>query len=68
MSRRPAELLLADITEAIEKIERYTKGLDAKSFLQDEKTADSVVRNLEIIGEAAGRLPAEFRSAHPKIE
>ena len=36
--------------------------------LNDDKTTDAVVRNLEIIGEAAGRLPKEFTDRHSKIE
>ncbi len=32
-----------------------------------EKTADSVVRNLEIIGEAANRLPQEIRDHHVEV-
>ena len=68
MSRRPVGLLIEDIWEAIEKIERFLAGLDHDAFLQDDRTVDAVVRNLEIIGEAAGRLPAAFRSGHPDIE
>jgi uncharacterized protein with HEPN domain len=68
MSRRAADLLIEDIWEAIEKIERYTKGMTSESFEEDEKTADAVVRNLEIIGEAANRLPADFKEKHSEIE
>lgn len=68
MSSRAADLLIEDIWEAIEKIERYTKGMTRKSFEEDEKTADAVVRNLEIIGEAANRLPADFKEKHSDIE
>lgn len=68
MSHRPAELLIENIWESIEKIERYVSGLDHDAFLGDEKTVDSVVRNLEIIGEAANRLPADFKGLHPEIE
>ena len=57
MSRRATPLLVEDIWEAIEKIERYVSGLNHDTFLNDDKTVDSVVRNLEIIGEAANRLP-----------
>jgi uncharacterized protein with HEPN domain len=53
MSRRATPLLIEDIWEAIEKIERYVAGFDRATFIKDEKTIDSVVRNLEIIGEAA---------------
>jgi uncharacterized protein with HEPN domain len=68
MSGRPVALLLEDIWEATKKIERFMAGLDRDAFLQDDRTVDAVVRNLEIIGEAAGRLPEAFRSTHPDIE
>ncbi len=68
MSHRPISLLVADILESIEKIERYTAGLDRAAFLGDEKTTDSVVRNLEIIGEAANRIPESFTAQHPEIQ
>jgi len=68
MSHRPVDLLIADIIESIEKIERYIAGLDQAAFLRDEKTVDSVVRNLEIIGEAANRIPESFTARHPEIE
>ena len=68
MSRRATPLLVEDIWEAIEKIQRYVAGLDHDTFTKDDKTIDSVVRNLEIIGEAANRLPENFRAQHPEIE
>lgn len=68
MSHRPVRLLIADIIEAIEKIERYISGLDHDAFVHDEKTMDAVVRNLEIIGEAGRRTPESFRRQHPEIE
>lgn len=68
MSHRPVDLLMEDIIEAIEKIERYVAGFDHSSFLKDDKTSDAVVRNLEIIGEAASRLPESFTVQRPEIE
>ena len=68
MSSRTVDLLIEDIWEAIEKVERYMKGMTRESFEKDEKTADAVVRNLEIIGEAANRLPADFKEDYPDIE
>jgi uncharacterized protein with HEPN domain len=68
MSKRSLALLVEDLWESIEKIERYTEGMTQDSFQNDEKTTDAVVRNLEIIGEAAGRLPKEFTDRHSKIE
>lgn len=47
MSIRKIELYLEDIYEAIAKIERYTNGVSFANFCSDEKTIDSVVRNLE---------------------
>src|SRR5919106_6740783 len=60
MSRRAAPLLVEDIREAIEKIERYVSGLDHDAFIKDDKTVDSVVLNLEIIGKAANRIPEKY--------
>jgi uncharacterized protein with HEPN domain len=48
MSRRATPFLVDDIWEAIEKIQRYMAGLDHATFIKDDKTIDSVVRNLEI--------------------
>lgn len=67
MSSRPIRLRVEDIWEAIEKIERYIHGFDRKLFLGDDKTVDSVIRNLEIIGEAANRLPKVFTAQDQKI-
>ena len=55
--RRNAALYLDDIKKTISKIEKYTKGLDKEGFIKDEKTQDAVIRNLEIIGEAAKNIP-----------
>ena len=63
MSKRPEKTLIEDIWESIEKIERYISGMSADLFMHDEKTVDAVVRNLEIIGEAANRLPSQFKKS-----
>jgi uncharacterized protein with HEPN domain len=47
MSRRATPLLVEDIWEAIEKIDRYVAGLDHDAFIKDDKTIYFVVRNLE---------------------
>jgi len=65
---RDHRLYLDDILEAIGNIQEYIKGMDYGEFAQDKKTRDAVVRNLEVIGEAAGRLPESLRSAAPEIE
>ena len=53
--RRDPRLYLDDILEAIGQIQEYTASLDYGMFAQDRKTQDAVVRNLEIVGEAASR-------------
>ena len=67
MSERSVLLLLEDILEALEKVDRYTQGYSISSFLKDQKTRDAVIRNLEIIGEAANRFPESFRARNPGI-
>lgn len=68
MSRREIQLLLEDILEAAQKILSYTSGMSFDEFINDNKTVDAVVRNFEIIGEAANRIPEDFKSDHPEIE
>ncbi|MCG2743983.1 MAG: DUF86 domain-containing protein [Desulfobacteraceae bacterium] len=45
----------------------YTKDLDFSSWSQDRKTIDAVIRNLEIIGEAASHIPESIQSKYPEI-
>jgi uncharacterized protein with HEPN domain len=68
MSKRSPELLVEDIWESIEKIDRYSEGMTQDNFQSDDKTIDAVVRNLEIIGEAANRMPKDFTERHSEIE
>ncbi len=53
------------IRDAIDKIEDYIKGLNFESFSRDNKTIDAVVREIEIIGEAAKNIGDDFKSLHP---
>ena len=68
MSKRDKLLLLDDMLLAAQKIKQYTKDLDYNVFLADDKTLDAVVRNFEIIGEAANRIDPDFRESNPEIE
>ncbi len=61
-------LYLEDILKSATKVSRYTDGMSFEDFLADERTMDAVVRNLEIIGEAAKNVPLEVRSRYPDIE
>ena len=65
---RDFKVYLEDILESVQKIESYTKGFSKEAFQADPKTVDAVVRNLEIIGEAIKKIPAEVRTNYPGIE
>lgn len=54
--KRSSDIFIHDIIEAIEKIESYIAEFSYEEFLLDQKTQDAVLRNLEIIGEAARRI------------
>ena len=56
------------IFDSIENIERFTKGKDKKKFFASKLVQDAVIRNLEIIGEAANRLPDEFKEKYRQVE
>ena len=65
---RDYKVYLEDMVEAGEKIRRYTEGLSFEAFASDEKTVDAVVRNLEILGEAAKQMPDSIRLANPLVD
>jgi hypothetical protein len=56
------------ISLSVEKLERYLYGYDYEKFLQDEKTIDAVVRNVEVIGEEADDLTSDLCLKNPQIE
>jgi len=66
--RRDHRQYLDDILQSIERIRRYVAGMDRATFEADEKTVDAVVRNLEVIGEAARNLPDAVRARTGDIE
>ncbi|MBI5080230.1 MAG: DUF86 domain-containing protein [Chloroflexi bacterium] len=65
---RDYRLFLDDIKTACQKVLRYTSEMSYEQFINDEKTYDAVVRNLEVIGEAAKKVPDEVRERYPDIE
>jgi len=67
MSKRQPNLLIEDIIDSSNKILEYTNGMSFEVFTHDSKTIDAVIRNFEIIGEAANRLPEEFKEEHSSI-
>lgn len=65
---REWQLYWEDMLEASRRVVRYTRGLDADTFARDDMIRDAVLRNLEVIGETAKRLPMDVRNSHPNIE
>ena len=65
--RRDYKVYVEDVLASIKRIKSYTRSLSKNRFLADEKTVDTVVRNLEIIGEAVKALPNELRTQRPEV-
>lgn len=68
MPEKSSVLYLEDILESIEKIRKYLGNSSFDEFLEDEMLIDAVIRNLMIIGEAAGHIAPEIRVKYPEIE
>ena len=58
---RDATLFLEDMLEACEKVARYVEGVSREQLVAEEMRMDAVVRNIELLGEAASQLPDEVR-------
>lgn len=59
--------LLEDILLSISRIEEYMNELNFADFKRDYKTVDAVIRNFEIIGEAAKNVPEWIKSKYPLV-
>jgi uncharacterized protein with HEPN domain len=68
MSKRSWLSFLADIHVCSIKILDYTKDMTREDFFADSKTFDAVVRNLQIIGEAAKKIPPDTRRQYKTVE
>jgi uncharacterized protein with HEPN domain len=60
-------VLLRHIFDAIEQVERYTRGMSENEFLSRTMVQDAVVRQIEVIGEAANCISPEYQGEHPKL-
>jgi len=58
---------IQDILSSLEEVEDFTEGLNFEDFLRDRKTINAVIRSLEIIGEAAKKIPEDLRNGHPEM-
>ena len=67
MSERSDLNFLGDCREAILRIDTYVEDLTYDGFSSDTKTQDAVVRNLEILGEAAKNISGQLKKKYPQV-
>ena len=67
MPHRNWRMRVEDILQSIARIHRYTDGMTFESFIADEMRVDAVVRNITIIGEAAGHIPIGIQGQYPQM-
>jgi uncharacterized protein with HEPN domain len=65
---RREKLYLQDIIEACDDIREFIGDSDLQAFKQDKRTKSAVLQKLAVIGEAASRIPVEFRRSHSEVE
>ena len=61
-------LYIEDMLACGERLLSYTEGMTQAAFITDSRTYDAVLRNLELIGEAATHVPDEARVLNPQVE
>ena len=65
--KRSFRLYLNDILTSAERIDEYLGNLSYEEFIRDPKTMDAVIRNLEIIGEAAKKVPGDIKEKYTEV-
>jgi uncharacterized protein with HEPN domain len=64
---RDFKIYIQDILEAIRRIDEYLEGLTFEEFAKDNKTADAIIRNFAVIGEAVKNIPVDVKKKHREI-
>lgn len=67
MSDRDVSLYIKDMLESMERAENFVEGMEYDDFSKDEKTSFAVIRCIEVMGEAAKRIPETTRKKYPEI-
>lgn len=68
MTQAPYGIYLFHIAESFRNVLEYTEGVDFAGFAVDKMRKDAVIRNYEIIGEAAKNIPDAYRQLHPEVD
>jgi len=58
---------IEDIIDAMDSAMKFVEGMEYENFIKDDKTISAVTRKLEIIGEAAKKVPKKVKEDHPLI-
>ena len=67
MRKRDYRDYIEDIVDSINDIELFTENMTFEAFNKDRKTINAVIRSIEVIGEAAKKIPKLIRDKHPSI-
>ena len=67
MKKRDYGDFVQDILDSINDVENFIDGMEFEDFINDKKTIYSVVRAIEIIGEAAKNVPEQIRTKYPDV-
>lgn len=67
MKNRTPELFFQDIIDSSVRILKYSHNLSYDDLVKNEMAIDAIVRNFEIIGEAARHIPADFKEKYPRL-
>jgi len=65
--KKDEHIYIKHISDSINKILEYTRGLSEQEFLSKTMVQDAVIRQFEIIGEATKQISLEFQSRYQKI-
>jgi uncharacterized protein with HEPN domain len=67
MKKREYRDYLLDIYDSITDIEMFVAKMEYNDFVKDKKTINAVIRSIEVVGEAAKKVPLALRDKHKSI-
>jgi uncharacterized protein with HEPN domain len=58
---------LEDIWKSAKEALEFTEGMTFEEFSRDQRTINAVIRSLEVMGEAAKKVPEDMRAKYPEV-